>query len=83
MSPKSLRAFYTGQIRPIALYGAEAWFRTMTTPLPKVLQDLEYKALATITGGFKGSSMTKLLQIANIEPMSESSGTCTRRASGD
>ena len=73
LSPKNLRAIYTGRVRPIAIYGAELWNRnshtdrnrTLTEPLTR----LEYQALRRITGGYNGSSYAKLGFIANIEPI--------------
>ena len=60
MSPRALRALYTGAIRPIFTWGSELWNR------PK---RVEYQALRKITGAYHGSSHETLLAISHIEPL--------------
>jgi len=62
-------ALYTGMIRPILTWGAEAWLDT--SPNIGAFKRLEYQALRKITGAYHGASHVKLGLIANIEPIEE------------
>ena len=53
LSPKALRAIYTGQIRPIMIYGSELWNGAIhTSKLTEPLARLQYQALRRITGAY-------------------------------
>ena len=69
MSPKAMRALYTGAIRPIFTCGSELWNRPGIEHELELMKRAEYQALRKITGAYHGSSHEKLLTIAHIEPL--------------
>jgi len=69
ISPKAMRALYTGAVRTIFTWGAELWNGPYTRSNISTMQRIEYMAIRKITGAYYGSSMEKLGLITNVEPL--------------
>ena len=69
MSPKAMRALYTGAMRPLFTFHAELWKRPGAERDLEGMKRIEYLALRKITGAYHGSSHSKLLAIEQIEPL--------------
>lgn len=71
MSPKALTSLYTGTLSTTFTWGAELFNRLEVTSKLEPMRRLEYQALRMITRGYHGSSLEKLGEIANIDPLQD------------
>jgi len=64
-----MRSLYTGQIRPIFMWGVELFHREGPQPAYRDMESIEYRALTKTAGAYQGSWHKKLGLIANVEPL--------------